>query len=344
MFRIHMAACLVATASFATLAVAQTTAPAGNPPAAGNQVPATARAMNITAAQFVTQAANSDMFEIQSSQLALNKTQDSRIRDFAQQMVQDHTAASDKLKAAAQGQTVPTALDQEHAQMLQQLQQASDNDFNRSYVRMQLDGHQKAVTLFDNYGQNGDDAQIKQFAQQTLPTLRQHLQHITEIHSRLLGPPAQVSQSQSGQMSGPLTAQIQPGQWRASKLKGLNVYNDSNEEIGDISELLVDQNGKIEAVVIGVGGFLGMGEHDVAVPFNQIRLVSEPRAAAAGTNQNASSAPAAPASPNAPATTGTTTTADRAAADTANRSTPDHAMLSMTKDQLKAAPEFKYAR
>jgi sporulation protein YlmC with PRC-barrel domain len=154
----------------------------------------------------------------------------------------------------------------------------------------------------------------------------------------------------SGQMStGNWMTQEQPGQWRASKLEGLDVYNSNNEKIGDISELLVDNSGKIQAVVIGVGGFLGMGEHDVAVPFDQITFVVEPRAVATTAttpNPNAPATATAPATanPNAPATTGTVTTT-RSAADM-NRSAPDHAVLkmNMTKDQLKAAPEFKYAR
>jgi sporulation protein YlmC with PRC-barrel domain len=62
------------------------------------------------------------------------------------------------------------------------------------------------------------------------------------------------------------------GSWRASKLMGLNVYNEANEKLGDINELLVDKSGKIEAVVIGVGGFLGMGEHEVAMSFESLRL------------------------------------------------------------------------
>ncbi|WP_342446887.1 PRC-barrel domain-containing protein [Microvirga lotononidis] len=125
--------------------------------------------------------------------------------------------------------------------------------------------------------------------------------------------------------------QEQPGQWRASKLDGLNVYSQDNEKIGDISELIVDSSGTIQAVVVGVGGFLGLGERDVAIPFDQIKFVNEPLAV--GT-----------VSPTAPTTTGTVAT-DRTAA-AANRSAPDHAMLTttMTKDQLKAAPEFKYAR
>jgi sporulation protein YlmC with PRC-barrel domain len=156
--------------------------------------------------------------------------------------------------------------------------------------------------------------------------------------------------------SGPMTTgnwmtQEQPGQWRASKLEGLDVYNQNDEKIGDISELIVDGSGKIQAVVVGVGGFLGIGERNVALPFDQIKFVNEPRATATATiaNPNAPATPAAPGTtanpnnPNAPATTGTTTTRPM---DTGNRSAPDHAVLTMnmTKDQLKAAPEFKYAR
>jgi putative membrane protein len=66
----------------------------------------------------------------------------SQVRQFAQKMVQDHTGAGDRLKEAAQGQTVPTDLDQQHAQMLQQLQGASGPDFDRRYVQLQLAAHQ----------------------------------------------------------------------------------------------------------------------------------------------------------------------------------------------------------
>ena len=55
------------------------------------------------------------------------------------------------------------------------------------------------------------------------------------------------------------------GEWRASKLVGVNVYNDANEKIGDINDVILDKAGKVENVILGVGGFLGMGEHYVAV-------------------------------------------------------------------------------
>src|SRR3954447_6075695 len=66
------------------------------------------------------------------------------------------------------------------------------------------------------------------------------------------------------------------GNWRASKMVGLNVYNNNNESIGSINDLLTDKSGNIKAVVIGVGGFLGVGEHLVAVPFDQVKFVNEP--------------------------------------------------------------------
>src|ERR1700688_1388284 len=66
------------------------------------------------------------------------------------------------------------------------------------------------------------------------------------------------------------------GTWRASKMVGLSVYNDKNESIGSINDLLTDKDGKIKAVVIGVGGFLGVGEHLVAIPFEKVKFVSEP--------------------------------------------------------------------
>jgi sporulation protein YlmC with PRC-barrel domain len=151
--------------------------------------------------------------------------------------------------------------------------------------------------------------------------------------------------------------QMQPGQWRASDLEGLNVYNQNNETIGDISELIVDNSGKIQAVVVGVGGFLGIGERDVAIPFDQIRFVNEPRATTGTTGATGTTAGttgttapsgtvAAPASPNAPATATAPATTTAPAAGAAARTGPDHAVLTanMTKEQLRAVPEFRYAR
>jgi sporulation protein YlmC with PRC-barrel domain len=66
------------------------------------------------------------------------------------------------------------------------------------------------------------------------------------------------------------------GEWRASKLVGLNVYNDANEKIGDINDVILDKSGKVENVVLGVGGFLGMGEHYVAIGYDKLKWSNEP--------------------------------------------------------------------
>ena len=127
------------------------------------------------------------------------------------------------------------------------------------------------------------------------------------------------------------------GNWRSSKLVGLSVYNDSNESLGSINDLLTDKSGNIKAVVIGVGGFLGVGEHLVAVAFDKVKFVDEPIA-----YTGASTAPATGgARPSSTTTTGAATTAP--AAVKKNPWYPDHAVLSATKDQLKAMPEFKYS-
>ena len=132
------------------------------------------------------------------------------------------------------------------------------------------------------------------------------------------------------------------GQWRASKLIGLSVYNEGNEKLGDINELILDKDGKINAVVIGVGGFLGMGEHDIAVSMDKLKFVETPirtsSTAPAGTVRETTTTGTA----TAPANT-TTTTPTTARNVDANDWTPDHAVMSATKDQLKALPQFKYS-
>src|SRR5947208_4556033 len=129
------------------------------------------------------------------------------------------------------------------------------------------------------------------------------------------------------------------GNWRASKLVGLNVYNDSNESLGSINDLLADKTGNIKGVVIGVGGFLGVGTHLVAVPFDKIKFVSEPVAMASAADGSSGTSGMSGTRPSSGVTTGAAPTAP---AVKPNPWYPDHAVFDATKDQLKAMPEFKY--
>ena len=126
------------------------------------------------------------------------------------------------------------------------------------------------------------------------------------------------------------------GNWRTSKLVGLSVYNDKNESVGSINDMLADKNGKIVAVVIGVGGFLGVGEHLVAVPFEKVKFSDQPVAYTGAANAPAGSG-------GGMKNTTTTGTATAPAASKPNPWWPDHAVFNATKDELKAMPEFKYS-
>jgi len=383
----HPMTYLVATVLAATPAMAQTSSnpstarPAQTGGTTSQSQATSSSASNLSAADFARQAAMSDMFEIQSSQAVMGKTQDPKIREFAEHMVRDHSQASDKLKEAAKGQTIPTALDQQHTDKLKQLQQDSNQDAGQAYVTMQLAGHQQAVQMFEAYARNGDDPALKQYAQQTLPTLREHLQSITQLQASNSGQragAATAANTQSGGTADHTFVQGPTRAWRASKLVGVNVYNEKNDKIGDISEVLVDQDGKVDAVVIGVGGFLGIGQHDVAVPFSALQWESRPvssrtavttgtTAPTTGTSRTDTTASAVPpaTSGRASTTAGTGTAATGAQSTTATggqgsaaiggssagtmaddtyRGYPDHAVLpNASKEELKAAPAFTYS-
>lgn len=107
-------------------------------------------------------------------------------------------------------------------------------------------------------------------------------------------------------------------EWQASKLIHMNVYNDQNQKIGDIKELMLDKSGKIANVVIGVGGFLGMGEHDVAVTFDRLKWSDAASTTGSGQSANQSK--------------------------NTKKNYPDHAVLNATKDQLKSMPNFDYSK
>jgi putative membrane protein len=137
---------------------------------------------------FVKDASVGNEFEVQSSRLALQKSQNDEIKKFAQQMVMDHTKAAEALKASLS--SAPDAdvempsghkLDRTHSKLLQKLSQASGADFDKLYVKDQLKAHNDAVYLFKSYSEDGDNPQIKDFATQTLPTLQEHQQYITKI-------------------------------------------------------------------------------------------------------------------------------------------------------------------
>lgn len=157
-----------------------TPAPAAEAPAAPGETTGDAA--------FVEKAAVAGLFEIETSQLALQRATKPELKEFAQMMVTDHTAANNELKdLIGSGQVtdvthVPNALDADHQAKLEALKAAANGPaFDAKYHELQLQGHKDAVALFEAQSTRGDHANLKDWATKTLPKLKEHLSRIEAI-------------------------------------------------------------------------------------------------------------------------------------------------------------------
>ncbi len=139
----------------------------------------------LSADEFVKKAAITNIFEIQAAQLAEEKSKQKEDQQFAKQMIDDHTKAGDELKSLVDSGKVqaqiPTALDSQHRQKLAELKKLRGEKFDKAYDQANKKGHRQAVAMFQNYAKNGDNADLKQWAQKTLPTLKEHLSMATKL-------------------------------------------------------------------------------------------------------------------------------------------------------------------
>lgn len=126
------------------------------------------------------------------------------------------------------------------------------------------------------------------------------------------------------------------GKWRASKLMGVDIYGPDNKKVGDVTEVVFDKNGKIDLVTVGVGGFLGLGSKEVAIPFDQVQWSEEPMIAPAP-------APSGGTGTGSGAAGGSSAMNSPPAAKRGPEMYPDHGKITMTKEQLTAAPAVSYA-
>jgi putative membrane protein len=138
-------------------------------------LPAGAQSVTDPAA-FAEAAASSNMFEIESSELALDKATKDDVKQFAQHMIDDHTAAGEKMKAAAEsdGVTPPTAMADKEQAALDKLQSTDEAAFDEAYLTAQVAAHDEAVALFTSFSENGQESALRAFAAETLPTLEEH--------------------------------------------------------------------------------------------------------------------------------------------------------------------------
>lgn len=127
--------------------------------------------------EFIEKAAMAGLAEIRISNLALDKSQTPAIREFANRMVKEHTAANQRLKGAARasGVTLPQNIDPAHTELLQQLKSKSGRDFDAAYVNVMKQDHDSAIALFENAaGDVGLSKELRDYAIEMLDTLRSH--------------------------------------------------------------------------------------------------------------------------------------------------------------------------
>jgi len=277
-------------------------------------------ALAVSTEQFVNKVTVSDMFEVKTGKLAADKAKSEDVRDFGEQMVDDHTETTEDLKELVKDEKIdvkmPTSLDERHKDQLDKLKKLSGADFDRAYVPTQVVAHEQAVTLFEDYSKSGDNEALKDWASDTLPALKEHLKEARELNKELSAPAktaaadadkkamnevtdetdvdgadtmatdekAENKNKNNAEMAEDkkpappsfeyVTAQS-PTDWTAQTLIGKTVQNSNGDTLGEVNNVILNEKGKVVAITVGVGGFLGLGEKDVGVPFKALKFRDE---------------------------------------------------------------------
>jgi putative membrane protein len=135
---------------------------------------------------FVTKAAQGGLMEVAAGKLAAQRGLAPAVKEFGQRMVTDHTAANEKLKSLADSKQIllPGSLSPEQDAALGKLESLSGTDFDKTYSQMMVKDHVEDISEFEKEVQKGQDADIKSFAANTLPTLRHHLMLAKKLSSQ----------------------------------------------------------------------------------------------------------------------------------------------------------------
>lgn len=138
----------------------------------------------MAAATYMGSAASGDMFEIQSGQLALQRSCDPTVRTFAQMVVDDHSRMSSQMMMTAQSAGLPpppTMMMPHHMEMLQRLQATTGPGFDAAFKNEQMMAHQEALTLHRTYSESGDQSALRGLASQAVPVIQMHLSQVQNL-------------------------------------------------------------------------------------------------------------------------------------------------------------------
>jgi putative membrane protein len=258
-------------------------------------------AMAKSDATFLSDAIQINLAEISIGDLAQKNGGSDDVKSFGKMLVDDHTASNSKATSLAQanGVTPPSEPKAEDKTKHDELAKLSGAEFDREFAKAMVKGHEGAISKFEAVSKGDDD--IAKFAQETLPTLQKHLKTAQSLESSKsaqdeapMAPEATkpgVSQmAPSGAEAAPPTGTktMPSGAKNTEKMAAVpgdalsvndyykqNVYDSANNTIGEVSDVLLDKSGQVTAVILSVGGFLGLGGKYVAVPFNALQVTEK---------------------------------------------------------------------
>ena len=132
---------------------------------------------------FVMQAAQTGMLEVQLGKLAVQRGSSAGVKQYGQQMVDEHTEANQELMQFAMQKKVemPTEMSSQNKALIDRLSKLSGTSFDTAYKQAMLDSHKQAIALFQAQSQQGQDPELKAWAAQTLPNLQAHLQMVNQM-------------------------------------------------------------------------------------------------------------------------------------------------------------------
>ncbi|HEX5080101.1 MAG TPA: DUF4142 domain-containing protein [Geminicoccaceae bacterium] len=226
---------------------------------------------------FAKEAAQGGLMEVRLGELAQQQAKAQSVKDFGQRMVEDHGKANDKLKQIAEqkGIELPQDLPEDAKATYDELQQKSGAEFDQAYMDEMVSDHEKDVAAFEDYVENGQDAELQSFAEETLPTLKEHLEQATQTQEQVAAaggqeqPATAAASGQQGDAQQP-GGTDQEGWVSIGEVLGSSVVNQQGEEVGEIEDVVMKDDAYY--AVLSVGGFLGLGDKNVAVPLDQLKL------------------------------------------------------------------------
>lgn len=137
--------------------------------------------------RFVNETAMGNMYEIDASRIALERSKSSDVKEFAQKMIDEHTESEDDLRDALMqtdaAVAIPASLGVDHVAMIDALKNASDREFDRRYIDQQVEAHTHTVDAMQDYARSGDNSALRNFADKTASVVRMHLEQIKTIDS-----------------------------------------------------------------------------------------------------------------------------------------------------------------